>query len=114
MIKGRTITVLRPSATTTSRFGNEIPSAITSKQVANVLIVQGSTADLDASRPEGVRVAFSLHFPKSYTESLEGCSVVLPDEYSGTYKVVGTPKPYMVENTPTSWNRVCEVEAAHG
>ena len=38
--------------------------------VEGCLVEPGATADLDASRPEGVTAALRVHFPKSYTASL--------------------------------------------
>ena len=116
MISGRTVTVLRPSAATADRFGNEVPGAAVPETVDNVLVSSGPTDDLEASRREGVVVALTLHFPKGYTESLRGCSVALTGEYEGTYRVIGDRAPYMVENCPEGvpWNRPVEVEAVHG
>ena len=114
MISGTTVTVLRPTVTGTDRFNAPTYGAPTSETVDNVLIAPGATADLDASRPEGVTVAFTLHFPKGYNASLEGCSVALPAPWAGTYRVVGNPRPYMDENTPTPWHMPVEVEEAHG
>lgn len=114
MLSGVTVTVLRPTITGTDRFNAPVYGEPQPETVANVLIAPGATADLDASRPEGVTVAFTLHFPKGYTESLEGCSVVLPSPWSGTYRVIGNPRPYMDANTPTPWHMPVEVEAAHG
>ena len=113
MIRGETVTVNRPYQTGTDRFEN-IVYGMTGESVGNVLIAPGSTELLDASRPEGAKVAYSLHFPKGYTGSLDGCTVTLPSPWSGTYKVIGDPRPYMDANTPTSWDRPVEVEAAHG
>lgn len=95
------------------RFGNVIYTS--SKTVVDdVLVSPGSTSDLDASRPEGVEVAYSLHFPKTFNGELEGCDIVLPSPWGGTYHVIGKPKPYIDANTPTRWHIPCEVEAAHG
>ena len=111
MIKGTTVTVIRPNATTgVDRLNNTIYSEAR-ESVANVLITPGATDDLAASRPEGVSVAYTLHFPKTYTGDLEGCSVELAD---GIYHVVGKPGRYMDANTPTPWNMPVEVAAAHG
>lgn len=114
MITGTTVTVLRPTAQRPDRFGNVTYGTPTSETVDNVLIAPGATSDLEAGRPEGVQVAYTLHFPKTYSASLEGCSVVLPAPWSGTYRVIGDPSPYMDENTPTPWHMPVEVEAAHG
>ena len=113
-MKGISVTVLRPSAATLDRFGNEVPGEPTRETVADVLIGPGATSDLEASRPEGVQVAYTLHFPKSYTDSLEGCEIELPAPWQGVYRVIGNPGRYMDANTPTRWNMPVEVEAAHG
>ena len=113
MIKGVTVTVNAPSSTTTDRFGNPVIT-YTASTVDNVLVAPGTTSDLDASRPAGVQVAYSLHFPKSFTGSLEGCEITLPDPWAGRYRVIGAPGRYIDANTPTRWNMPVEVEAAHG
>lgn len=111
MIRGVTVTVYQPVRDSVDRFGNSTYTE-RSFDVDNVLIVPGATADLEASRPEGVEVSFTLHFPKTFTGDLEGCSVEIPN--NGRFKVVGAPKPYMDVNTPTPWHMPVEVAAAHG
>ena len=114
MIKGTTVTVMRPSSTVRDRFGNDVPGEPVPETVPAVVVAPGGTADMEAARPDGVTVAYTLHFPKTYTASLEGCSVALPAPWGGEYLVIGDPRPYMDENTPGRWNRPVEVEAAHG
>lgn len=116
MIGGVTVTVLRPSPAGRDRLGNPTHGEPARKLVPDVLVQPGPTRDLDASRPEGVTVAYTLHFPKSFEGSLEGCTVLLPAPWArdGGYRVIGDPRPYMDANTPTRWNRPVEVEAAHG
>lgn len=113
MIKGVTVAVRRPTTSGTDRFGNPVITW-TTETVDDVLVSPGATADLEASRPEGVTVAYSLHFPKTFTSSLEGCEVTLPAPWSGTYRVIGAPGQYMDKNTPTRWHMPVEVEVAHG
>ena len=113
MIKGVAVTVSSPSSASTDRFGNPVITW-TTETVNDVLVSPGATADLEASRPDGVTVAYSLHFPKTFTGSLEGCEVTLPVPWSGTYRVIGAPGQYMDENTPTRWHMPVEVEVAHG
>lgn len=113
MIKGASVIVHFPVAGTVDRFGNATETW-TQATVDDVLISPGVTSDLEASRPEGVQVAYSLHFPKTFTESLEGCLIELLEPYSGTYRVIGAPSAYMDENTPTRWHMPVEVEVAHG
>ena len=113
MIKGVTVTVNSPYVEGTDRFNNVV-YGMTGAEVDNVLVVPGATELLEASRPEGVDVAYTLHFPKTFTGSLEGCSVTLPDPWAGTYRVIGKPSPYIDANTPTPWHMPVEIEAAHG
>lgn len=113
MVSGTIVTVSRPTATGTDSYGNPVMHW-TDETVDNVLVSPGATADLEASRPQGVSVAFTLQFPKGYDSSLEGCTVTLPDPWGGVYRVVGDPRPYMDANCPTPWHLSVEVEAAHG
>lgn len=114
MIRGMAVDVLRPVAGATDRFGLPTETYATPETVDDVLVAPGAAADMEAARPDGVVVALTLHFPKGYTSSLRGCKVVVGAPYSGTYRVIGDPQPYMDENTPTRWNRPVEVEAADG
>lgn len=110
-MRGIPVTVLRPTRTT-DRLGNEVDGKPERETVENVLVAPGQTADMEAARPDGVTVALTLHFPKTYTASLEGCSIELPEPWEGTYRVIGNPMPYM--RSPGPWNRPVEVEDAHG
>lgn len=113
MIKGVQVTVKTVTDNGKDRFGNAVKKE-TSATVDNVLVVPGATEDLEASRPEGVSVAYTLHFPKSFSGSLEGALVELPAPWTGTYRVIGAPAPYIDANTPTPWHMPVEVEVAHG
>lgn len=113
MIRGRTVTVVTKVQSGTDRFNDPV-FAETSSDVQNVVIQRGESSDLDATRPEGARVDFTLHFPKTYAGDLRGAEVILYGEFAGRYKVVGEPYPYMVENTPTPWYMPVEVVAVHG
>lgn len=113
MIKGTTITLRTPTAGTVDRFGNATQTW-TESTVDNVLVEPGTTMELDASRPEGASVAYTLHFPKTFTAELGGCEITLPAPWAGTYRVLGNPGAYMDINTPTPWNRPVEIERAYG
>ena len=113
MIRGVPVTVARKLASGTDRFGNAT-YATSTETVDDVLVSPGATDGLEASRPEGVEVAYTLHFPKAYQAPLEGCEIALPAPWGGSYRVVGDPGPYIDANTPTRWNRPVEVEASHG
>lgn len=116
MIRGVCVTVLHPGELTRDRLGNQVRGEPVQEVVADVLVQPGPTADMDASRPEGVTVAYTLHFPKAFEGSLMGCRVLLPAPWAreGGYRVIGDPMPYMAENCPTRWNRTVEVEVADG
>ena len=87
--------------TAKDRLGNHVERYADPVEVA-VLVAPGGTNDLSETRPEGVRVDLTLHFPKSWTDapSLRGAKVELPWPYEGTYKVVGVPEPYMPDMVP--------------
>ena len=114
MISGVPVDVLRPIAGARDRLGTPTVTGYTRETVNNVLIEQGVTDSLEASRPDGVTVAYTLHFPKTYSEKLEGCNVELPAPWAGVYRIVGDPRPLMDANTPTEWHMPAMVEAAHG
>ena len=114
MIRGVTVDILRPVAGVRDRFGNSTTASVKRETVSNVLVAPGATTDLEASRPDGVEVAYTLHFPRWYVDSLEGCSIELPEPWAGVYRVIGDPKPYIDANTPTPWHMPVEVERANG
>lgn len=111
-----TATVLRPGGPTFNRLGMPVSGVPVEEVVPGVLVTPGATADMDASRPDGVTVACTLHLPKAYTSSVEGCRVMLPEPWheEDGYRVVGRPLAYMPGNTPGRWNRAVELEVAHG
>lgn len=106
------ITVLRSNPTgATDPFGAPVDGDPIEEIVDGALVTPGATADLEASRPDGVRVAYTVHFPKRYGKSLRGCSVVIGGK---SYRVIGDPKPYMDDGAPGSWDMPVEVEAVDG
>lgn len=116
-MQGISVTVKRPTVTGTDRLGAPVHGKPTEEVVAGVLVAPGASSDMEAGRPEGVTIAYTLHFPKSYRASLRGCTIVLPEPWDNDgigYRVVGDPQPYMDANTPGPWNRPVEVSAAYG
>lgn len=112
LLPSTSVTVLRQNPTgSTDPFGAPVEGEPAKEAVDGVLLTPGATSDLDASRPDGVRVAYTVHFPKGYGKSLRGCSVVIEGK---PYRVIGDPKPYMDEWTPGPWNMAAEVEAVDG
>lgn len=119
MIRGVAVQVIRKVANGTDRFNNVQYTDAETETVENVLVQPGeygSTELLEASRPEGVTVDYTLHFPKTYTKSLEGCRVILPEPWAveGGFLVIGNPQPFIDVNTPTKWNRPVGVTRTHG
>lgn len=111
MISGTTVTVTRRVMTGRDEMGEPVFST-QSESVGNVLVAPSSTDEMDeTNRAYGVTCELTLHFPKDYTQSLEGCTVAV---YGGTYRVLGDPQPYMAANTPTPWNRPVKVARADG
>lgn len=112
LIRGETVTVLRPTETgDADPFGAPVAGEPGRERVSGVLVTPGSTSDLDASRPEGVSVAYTVHLPKEYGKCLRGCSIEICGK---PYRVIGDPKPYMEVGTPGPWNLAVEVEAVDG
>ena len=110
LIKSQTIRVITPHIEL-DEFGEPGAYSEEIETVQNVVVRPGSTSELDESRPNGVKVAYTLCFPKTYTKSLKDCKVEL---FNDVYSVIGDPRAYMEENTPTEWNLTCEVELVHG
>lgn len=116
MIRGTAITVEPRIWGARDALGNSAEAYGTPATVADVLVQPGPTADLDAARPDGVKVALTLHFPKTYTGDLRGARVTLPAPWTwgNPYRVVGNPEPYMDANCPTRWHMAAEVVATDG
>lgn len=105
MLKGETVSVYYPTAGAPDSFGGQEGGFSEAVEVENVLFAPVSTADMEASRPDGLTVDVKFYFPKSYSgESLRGAKIGLGDE---TYSVIGNPQVYPAL-CPTSWNMVAE------
>ena len=114
MISGETVNVMLRVRDARDSFGNDVEEWADSEDVSGVLVVPGACAELAPARPEGVKVALTLHFPKSFKLRLRGAKVVLTGRWAGTYRVIGDPFPYMDANCPPSWDMPVEVEAVDG
>ena len=113
LIQGEAVTVIRTQGVLDD-LGEPMEAeglADVVEAVADVVVAPGATADLDASRPEGVTVAYTLCFPKTYTGELKGCAVEVRGE---RFLVVGDPQRYTESNTPTPWNLTVEVTRTDG
>lgn len=109
LIPTEQVAVLRP-AVERDDLGEPTLGEPTREEVRCV-VCPGATSDMDATRPEGVAVAYTLHFPKTYAGSLRGCSV----EVRGTrYDVVGDPQRTTDAATPGPFDMAAEVTLADG
>ena len=88
LIATESVTVITPSVGR-DELGEPIVGEARREEVGGVVVCPGPTSDLDATRPEGVRVAFSVFFPKGYGADRRGCSVVVRGV---TCEVVGWPQ----------------------
>ena len=121
MISGRfgtvTATVEQRVRGARDALGNEVVAYASPTEV-DVLVQTGITADMAASRPEGVTVAATVHFPKGWRGDLRGARVTLPApwDWGNPYHVVGVPMPYDQQNCPpmVPFNMAVEVEATDG
>ena len=81
--------------------------------VEDVLVAPGPREDVtDSTRPDGVRVRYTLHFPKPYDTDLTGARISVRGEEP--LAVVGSPRPYTLANTPTRWWMPVEVGRVDG
>lgn len=116
MISGTIVTVVRPGEPMRDRLGNRVAGEPVREAVHGVLVAAPTAEETEAAREAGHMLAYTLHFPKSFTGRLLGCTVELPEPWANAkgYRVVGDPRPYMDANTPGRWNRPVGVEAADG
>lgn len=110
LIQGEAVTVIR-TGRVLDELGEPTYGEDAREEVGNVVVAPGATADLDASRPEGVTVAYTLCFPKTYAGELKGCAVEVRGE---RFRVVGDPRRYTEANTPGAWNLTVEVTRTDG
>ena len=110
-MRGESVIVI--TRTETGRDGGNAPIYSDSETtVTNGLVAPGTRSDvIDSNRPEGVDVAYNLHFPKTFTGSLRGLRVKVRGE---AFHIIGDPQPYQTNLTPGKWNRPVEVERRDG
>lgn len=112
MIKGETVVVERREQVGVNAHREPVYEWV-SETVHDVLVAPGPRNDIpDGSRPEGVTIAWSLHFPKTFTRSLDGARISVRGQTP--CKVVGDPQPYTLANTPTRWWMPIELTRANG
>lgn len=79
------------------------------EEVADVLVSPGALADLGEDRPEGVRIRYTLYFPKGYEGDLEGARVNVRGRW---LYVIGRPDRYL--QAPTRWDMQVDVGDSDG
>lgn len=110
-MRGETVVVVRRERTGTGPGNTPIYGDVETT-VHDVLVAPGPRQDVvESNRPDGVEVAFNLHFPKTFSGSLRGAQVVVRGE---PFDVIGDPRPYTLANTPTRWWMPVEVERVDG
>ena len=111
MLVGETVYIEDLTQTGLNEYREPVYEA-TVRPVRGVLIAVGATSDMgDTSRPDGVSVAYTLYFPKTFDESLRGKRVQV---YGTWFDVIGDPQPWRNESTPTDWWLVAEVTTTRG
>lgn len=112
MIDGETVKVHRRIEAGRDPGNNPIYEE-TVNTVEDVLVVPGALEDVTgAIRPEGVRILFTLHFPKKFTADLVGSAVSVRG--GDPLDVIGHPARYTAANTPGRWNMPVEVGKVEG
>ncbi len=112
MLNGEGVTITRKTKDY-DEFGDAV-EAVETEHVDNVLFGSPSTSDLaESDRPDGFTAQYVLCFPKSFTGSLRGCTVIR-DSDGSTYKVAGDPMPLPPDKCPTRWNREATVGVCDG
>lgn len=107
---GETVTVQR-STEVGRNSRNEPRYDWVDEDVDNVLVTPGPLADVDdATRPAGVRVEWSLIWPKTYTASLAGCRVIVRGGTASN--IIGDPQAF--PRSPTQWDRPSEAGRTDG
>ncbi|MGP5012729.1 hypothetical protein ACTXJU_03550 [Glutamicibacter ardleyensis] len=110
--KGETVTVIREVRVGTLP-GNTPDYERLETVVENVLIDPSPGSDVtETHRPDGTRLEYRLHFPKTFTGTLRGAEVIVRG--GNPLFVEGDPQPYTNENTPGPWNRPVDVFTVKG
>lgn len=109
LIPTEAVTVVRPTVTRDDL--GETTEGEPVREDARCVVCPGATSDMDATRPEGVSVSYTLHFPKTYAGELRGCSVEVRGE---RYDVVGDPQRTTEAATPGPFDMAAEVTRADG
>lgn len=98
-MRGESVTVITRTAAGTDPFGAPLETGEMHTLVDNVLVAPGPAADSGGTtRPHGVKVRYTLYFPKALTADLRGAEVSVRGE---RLRVVGDPDRWPDGITPT-------------
>lgn len=111
MIRGETVSVRARTGSVADEFNNEVPTYAAPVDVPGVVVAPGTTTGETRQHPDGVSVALTLHFPKSYDGDLRGALVTVRGH---EYRVVGDPEGYTKANVRGPWWLPVEVARADG
>ena len=114
---GETVIVLTRDGTTTDPLGDPV-EAWSAEEVPNVIVkpTQGDDGG-DADRVNGVRVTYTLAFPKSFSGNLAGARVVLSDRVGAVEDAEAAARdalrvandPDRMRPCPTAWDMLAYV-----
>jgi hypothetical protein len=111
-VEGEAVVVHRRTQSGTNSHNQPIYTTET-EIVENVLVAPGAAADVvENARPDGTTIAWTLYFPKAFAGSLRGARISVRGETPAP--VIGDPKPYPDEATPTDWNMPVTLERTDG
>lgn len=111
MIRGETVIVECKVPNGTDAYSKALYDTA-ELEVHDVLVCPVSAGDvIDGNRPDGARVRYRLHFPKTYIGKLDGLRVKVRDEW---LDIIGSPRRYTAENTPGKWNMEAEAGVVNG
>lgn len=109
MMRGETVYVEYKVATGADEY-KETEYEVSERPVEGVLVAVGPTSSMvEASRPDGVTVAYTLYFPKPFAERLRGRRVKVRGEW---FDVIGDPRPW--SSPPSLWHMAAEVSTTYG
>lgn len=110
-MQGETVIVKQVYEYISDAHNNQVPR-YQELEVENVLVApQQSDSLIDSTRPHGWYVKYTLYFPKTWQEPLEGSRIQVRGQW---FDVLGDPDCFDLDDCPTSWNRVVNVGVAHG
>lgn len=113
MIRGERVRVERPVDTGETTPGGNAVVEWVGEDVDDVLVAPGPRNDLvESTRPDGVRIAWTLHFPKGYPATLRGARISVRGQ--DPCRVVGDPQHYTEANTPGRWSMPVELAGREG